>query len=186
MGCNTSQEKPVVTPQVDDDGVAGAVDAAMTTAENGTAAVLLNGASDAAAAAAPAASPSVNGKATDVAPLAAPDAINGGDEEDSVLDSLTTPTKTTAPSPTPAADAAQCNGAANGCDDEPAAAKQVPTSTATTTAATAEEAHSGAVVLNGEVMGKAEGLYRWFVICVCYYPNCGAVGNALSCNCVYQ
>lgn len=192
MGCNTSQEKPAVTPQVGDGGddeaaptVAATTSPATTTAENGNAAVLVNGASDAA----PTASPSVNGKATDVAPLAAPDATIAGDEEDSVPDSVPT-TSSSSPAQPPPTAAANCNGSAKRCDDEPAVEQVLTTTTTTTTATTTTtttaDADSDAVVLNGEVMGKAEGSYKWCISRVrVYYPNpmcCGGIHwKALFC-----
>lgn len=171
MGCNTSQEKPggACAAQVDDNevvpsnGEAPTTDAADVSAgsDDPTKTASTSGVVDATSAgkatesgAAASASP-VNGKATDVAPLAAPDATHAsGDEEEEVEEGgheATLKASNTTPPPLPQ-ETSQCNG-----------------TTATTThrnddgGTTGDEDDSvAAIVLNGEVMGKAEG--RW--ICV--------------------
>lgn len=160
MGCNTSQEKPAATPQVDDDQAAAeaaaetaaegvattTTDAAAATADavNGASVVAATASNGSAAAlsSSPTAAASAGGKATDVAPLAAPDASNAGDE-DSGPDSVSPAAVT----PLPAIGAANCNGSAKPDD-----------ATTTTTTVTENGVDGGALILNGEVMGKAEGL----------------------------
>lgn len=189
MGCNTSQEKAggAVTAaqqqqQVDDDEVAAATDEAATeptdVAASATDAKAPSSASGViavnsscrtssgaeatdSAAVVSSTAPLVNGKATDVAPLAAPDVaqVSGDDDEDDDDEDENSAKTMKVPSMPPtqpqqkhdSPETSNCNGTtgttqSNDDDDDGGDMK------------TANEDDSvAAVVLNGEVMGQAEG-----------------------------